>query len=204
VLVDSGPVHQAAWRALFAPFGQDFGPDRYVAEAAGRSRDAVITAVLGPDVDLPGLMERKAALVRERLAQGGASPIPGAATLLREAPRRGLALAIATSSRMPEAFLAAAGLDGLVPIIVDRDDVSAGKPAPDLFLEAARRLGLPPAACVVVEDAMVGIHAAHAAGCRVIALTTTATRADLVDADCIIDKLEQLWEALDELATGTA
>ena len=59
------------------------------------------------------------------------------------------------------------------PIIVRGDEVARGKPAPDVFIEAARRLGVAAADCLVFEDAPMGIEAAHAAGMRVVALTTS-------------------------------
>lgn len=201
VLVDSGPAHQAAWHALFAPYGVEFGPERYAADAAGRSRDAVIRQVLGRDVDLPTLMARKAELVDAWLASHGARPIPGASDFLHEADRRGLALAIATSSRMPHAFLRAAGLADRVPTIVHRGDVRHGKPAPDLFLEAARRLGIDPGACLVVEDAAVGIEAARTAGCPVVAITTTEQPDDLAAADVIVGELVEIWDRVSFVTT---
>ena len=123
--------------------------------------------------------------------------IPGARTFLLEARRRGLPTSIATSSGMPRPFLTAAGLEDLVTTLVDRTQVAAAKPAPDLFLEAARRLGVPPQACLVVEDAAVGIQAARAGGCQVAALTTTECAADLADADVVVDRLSDIWAWID-------
>ncbi|MBD0421273.1 HAD family phosphatase [Streptomyces sp. TRM S81-3] len=89
-----------------------------------------------------------------------------------------LAVASGSSREAIEATLAGAGLDGYLRTLVSADEVTHGKPAPDVFLEAARRLGAEPADCVVVEDAAPGAAAAHAAGMRCIAIPYVAAQAD--------------------------
>ncbi|KOG29026.1 HAD family hydrolase [Streptomyces resistomycificus] len=88
------------------------------------------------------------------------------------------AVASGSSPEAIEAVLAGTGLDAYVPLAVSADEVAHGKPAPDVFLEAARRLGADPADCVVVEDAAPGAVAAHAAGMRCIAIPYLAAQAD--------------------------
>lgn len=92
----------------------------------------------------------------------------------------GVPMAVASGSS-PEAcaaILAGTGLDAFLRTAVSADDVPHGKPAPDVFLEAARRLGAEPADCVVLEDAAPGAAAAHAAGMRCIAIPYVAAQAD--------------------------
>ncbi|MEV7993312.1 HAD family phosphatase [Streptomyces sp. NPDC086077] len=92
----------------------------------------------------------------------------------------GVPMAVASGSS-PEAIaavLAGTGLDSQLRTVVSADEVAHGKPAPDVFLEAARRLGADPSGCVVVEDAAPGAAAAHAAGMRCIALPYVADQAD--------------------------
>ena len=72
------------------------------------------------------------------------------------------------------------------------EDVTNGKPAPDTFLKAAERLSLPPKCCVVVEDAVQGVQAGKSAGMSVVAVTTTRQRNDLLQADLIVDSLDEL------------
>jgi beta-phosphoglucomutase-like phosphatase (HAD superfamily) len=83
---------------------------------------------------------------------------------------RGLSCAVATSSDIDYATfsLRHGGLDGRFPVIVTGEEVTHGKPAPDIYLEAARRLGVPPASCVALEDSEAGILAARAAGMRAL------------------------------------
>ncbi|MFF5498499.1 HAD family hydrolase [Streptomyces aquilus] len=92
----------------------------------------------------------------------------------------GVPLAVASGSS-PEAIaaiLAGTGLDAFLRTVVSADEVEHGKPAPDVFLEAARRLGAAPVDCVVLEDAAPGAAAAHAAGMRCIAIPYVAAQAD--------------------------
>jgi sugar-phosphatase len=113
--------------------------------------------------------------------------LPGAAEAL--AALRTAKNAIATSCTVPlaRARIAAAAL---VPpsVLVTADDVEHGKPAPDPFLEAARRLGVDPTRCLVVEDAPAGLQAARAAGCFTLAVITTTAVEELV-ADAIVPDL---------------
>ena len=76
--------------------------------------------------------------------------------------------------------------------IVAGNDVTNGKPAPDIFLKAAERLGYAPSLCVVFEDAHVGIEAARAGGMKVVAVTTTHPAESLQDADVVVDRLDRL------------
>jgi HAD superfamily hydrolase (TIGR01509 family) len=89
-----------------------------------------------------------------------------------------MAVASGSSPEAIEAILAGTGLAAHLPTVVSTDEVAHGKPAPDVFLEAARRLGALPADCVVLEDAAPGAAAAHAAGMRCIAIPYVAAQAD--------------------------
>ncbi|AWW40962.1 HAD family phosphatase [Streptomyces cadmiisoli] len=89
-----------------------------------------------------------------------------------------MAVASGSSREAIAAILTGTGLAAHLPTVVSADEVAHGKPAPDVFLEAARRLGARPADCVVVEDAAPGAVAAHAAGMRCIAVPYVAAQAD--------------------------
>ncbi|GAA4312339.1 HAD family phosphatase [Streptomyces venetus] len=89
-----------------------------------------------------------------------------------------MAVASGSSPEAIEAVLAGTGLDARLRTVVSADEVAHGKPAPDVFLEAARRLGADPAKCVVLEDAAPGAAAAHAAGMRCIAVPYVPAQAD--------------------------
>ena len=118
--------------------------------------------------------EEKESLYRE-LSRGRLAPMPGLKELIQKLRDNGIAVALATSAPEPNVThtLAELGLGHVFPIIVRGDQVARGKPAPDVFLEAARQLNVPPAECLVFEDAPMGVMAAQAAGMRVVALTTS-------------------------------
>lgn len=118
--------------------------------------------------------EEKEGLYRE-LSRGRLAPMPGLKQLIQRLKDDGIAVALATSA--PETnvthTLGELGLADVFPIVVRGDQVARGKPAPDVFLEAARQLNVPPARCLVFEDAPMGVVAAQAAGMPVVALTTS-------------------------------
>lgn len=113
--------------------------------------------------------------------------LPGAAEALACLAQARNAIATSCTRPLANARIQAAGL---IPpsVIVTVDDVARGKPHPDPFLEAARRLGVDPTRCLVVEDAPKGLQAATAAGCSTLAVVTTTPREDLL-ADAVVDDL---------------
>ena len=98
--------------------------------------------------------------------------LPGAVETVRRLAREGRPLAVASSSprTIIEALLGAAGIAGCFGAVVSSEEVPRGKPSPDVYLEAARLLGVAPEACVAVEDSTNGLRAAHAAGMTVLAI----------------------------------
>ncbi|WP_372794685.1 HAD family hydrolase [Pontiella sp.] len=120
---------------------------------------------------------------------------PGVLELMHAAMESGrFRVGIATSStrEKSEAVLKSAGVPYTEMVYVTGSDVTHKKPHPELFLTAAEKLGLAPARCVVIEDAPNGVEAAGAAGCRCIAVTNSAGRDKLKDADRIVDSLAEL------------
>ena len=122
--------------------------------------------------------------------------MPGAVDLLNSIPHS--KWGIVTSGRRA---LVSARLQRLsIPapsVLVTAEDVTQGKPAPDPYLKGAALLGVKPAKCVVVEDAVAGIRAAHAAGMRVISLPSTYDASSLAEADVIVPALSQIRVSLD-------
>ncbi|MCB5178430.1 HAD family hydrolase [Streptomyces antimicrobicus] len=124
------------------------------------------------------LAEQNAAYLE--LARGRTRAFPEMRTFVERLHAEGIPMAVASGSSREaiEAVLAGTGLDALLSTTVSAEEVERGKPAPDVFLEAARRLGAHPADCVVVEDAAPGALAAHAAGMECVALPHAASAAD--------------------------
>ena len=132
-------------------------------------------ALLAEWLDQPGrdreLMAEVVELVHEEIA-GGVDLRPGARSLLEALAAAGVPYALASNSsrRFIDEVLDRAGIASLLQVTVSAGEVAAPKPAPDVYLEAARRLGADPARCLAFEDSPTGIHAARAAGMRVIAI----------------------------------
>ena len=161
--------------------------------------DAVIRAHLGPDIPFTALQEAYAAHLDAALA-AGLTLKTGALALVETLARAGIPVAVATSAGRHGAttHLARSGLARHLPVVVTRDDVTRGKPFPDLFLEAARRLGADPAHCVAVEDSHNGIRAAHAAGTMPIMVPDIVPPTDEIRRLCvgIARDLHQIADAL--------
>lgn len=150
-----------------------------------------------------GLGNRKNQLFLERLAAGGVEVWPDAVALVRAARERGLAVAVVTSSANGDAVLHAAGLTALFAVRVDGRELARlglpGKPAPDVFLEAARRLGVAPGRCAVLEDSVAGVTAARAGGFGLVVGVDRGQRSDQLlahGADTVASDLEALVSSL--------
>jgi HAD superfamily hydrolase (TIGR01509 family) len=144
----------------------------------------------------PEIEQAIVAGVVERYRHRGAPVIPGAIEAAeRLAATYPVAIASSAHADVIRAALEATGLAASIPIAVSSDEVEHGKPAPDVYLEAARRLGIAPERCLVVEDSLNGVRAARAAG-MVVALVPNEHvppapgTAELADA--VLERLDQL------------
>lgn len=188
VLIRSESVHAAAYRELFDAEGMSFTLQDFRALGRGVPRREVILRVLGRDVAearLECLMRRKGELVVELLERGGLEPVAGARELVRDLREAGVPRGVASVSTMPHEFLRSVELLDDFDAVLGGDSVTVAKPAPDVYLECARLLGVAPGRCVAIEDSAPGVASARAAGMRVIGLLTTATADDLEEADLL-------------------
>jgi HAD superfamily hydrolase (TIGR01509 family) len=186
VLIDSGPAHAEAW-ARFAGAEGVALPPAFFAETFGLPNARILPRLfrgraLGP-AELRALGERKEAIFRE-IAGEHLAWLPGAEALLEDLAAAGVPRGLFSSTpRSNLDFLdARLRLSARLPVILSGDDVAEGKPAPDGWLALAARLGMPPAACVVLEDAPGGLRGARAAGCRAIGFATSHPAPELVAA----------------------
>jgi HAD superfamily hydrolase (TIGR01509 family) len=158
---------------------------------------------MATELRVPGTPDEiNAAIVERMLARYGEAPplIPGAVDAVRGiAARWPIAIASSSNPELIEVVLRRAGLDGIVQTAVSSEEVRRGKPAPDVYLEAARRLGVEPARCAAVEDSHNGIRSAKAAGMRVIALPNPHFPPDgeAIDlADAVLGSIRELTPAV--------
>ena len=183
VLIDSGAHHRNAWRALLDELGVAPAPPEFWRLTIGRPAEEAVPLLLGRHVsaaEARHLALRKRDLYGEFAARGLQS-IPGVLGFVDTLARAGIPRAVGTSASRGdvETLLNDLGLRRYFDVIVTADDVRFGKPDPAVYLEAARRIGEPPAACVVFEDALVGVQAARRAGMRAIGVTTAHTADEL-------------------------
>jgi len=188
-LIDSMPHHHVAWEEWHRRRQLPFDGDAFFAATAGRANAEIMrTLVPGATADdYLAMADEKEALYRE-IATHALQLIPGFEPLRRAARDRGLKLAICTAST-PENMALAFGrfeLDAQVDTIVSPADGVRGKPHPDIFLEAARRLGVAPGECIVFEDAPLGIEAARRAGMAAVALTTSLPAEEFQPCDNVL------------------
>lgn len=180
-LVDSTGCVERTWRLWTAKHRLDF--EALMQVSHGRQNHETIR-LIAPHLDTP---EEKDFLVRtEEDCREGIIAVAGARALLDGLPPEAWAVVTSAWRRLAEIRLTCADLP-MPPVLVTADDVPRSKPNPDGFLEAAARLGVDPAACLVFEDAHAGIEAAQAAGMPVIGVTTTFPREQLGCEWCIAD-----------------
>jgi HAD superfamily hydrolase (TIGR01509 family) len=125
------------------------------------------------------------------LAAGHLQPFPGVMALLKRLRNHEHRLALASSGdRVKVAFgMQALQLNSIFELVITGDDVSHSKPAPEIYLRAAQRLGVPPAECIAIEDAPAGVEAVKRAGMRCIAVTNSVPREQLYQADLIVGSM---------------
>lgn len=191
VLTDTAELHFQAWKRLADEEGIPFTREDNEA-LRGVSRRRSLELLLGrrqvSEAQMQEMMERKNRYYRELIQQlSPADLLPGAAELLAELRQAGIKIAIASASKNARDVIARLGIADQVDAIADGYSVERQKPAPDLFLYAAQQLGVPPEACVVVEDAAAGIEAAHAAGMRAIGV---GPRERVGQAEAVFPSLE--------------
>lgn len=189
VLTPTAEVHMHAWQTLFDDVFREWGIEPpytdadYFEYVDGKKRyDGVATLLRSRDVEVPwgdpsdaptddtvcGIGNRKNTFFEKILRDEGIAPYPGSLALLDALAAAGTPVAVVSSSKNAEEVLRVAGIRDRFPVVMDgvvaeRDEL-ASKPAPDVFAEAARMLGVDPAQSVAVEDALSGVQSAVAAG----------------------------------------
>jgi beta-phosphoglucomutase len=199
VLVDSYSAHYHSWCELAAESELSITEEQF-AETFGRTSRDIIRRFWGADATdssrVRELDDRKEALYRE-IVSAEFPAMDGAADLIDTLDDEGILLAVGSSGPPENVALVLEQLERQqrIAAVVTGTDVTRGKPDPQVFVIAARKLGVPPDSCVVVEDAPDGIRAAHAAGMAAVALVSTGrARDDFIDVvpELIVESLRDL------------
>lgn len=189
VLVDTTPSVRRSWAAWAERRALD--PEEVLRRAHGRPTAETVRE-LAPQVDAAA---ESAAIEAAQAADGeGVLAGAGAKRLLAQLPPRRWGVVTSATRALALARFAQVGL-AIPDDLVTSDQVAAGKPDPECYLLAARRLAVEPQRCVVFEDAPAGIAAARAAGMKVLALTTTHTEEELTDADHVLPGMDAVSAA---------
>jgi beta-phosphoglucomutase family hydrolase len=199
VVIDSHEAHGRSWFLLAEELGHELTQETFHSTFGQRNESILPFLGWAQEGDREGIQllgDRKESLYREILKAQGIEPLPGVVALLKELKANGIPCSIGTSTPRPnvECVLELTGLGGYFTDIAASEDVSRGKPDPEVFLKAAAKLGADPASCVVIEDAQVGIRAARAGGMKSIAVTTTHPAESLApeSPDRMVASLEEI------------
>ncbi|MFZ9932206.1 MAG: HAD family hydrolase [Chthoniobacterales bacterium] len=192
VVVDSSAHHERSWEILAARHGLSL-PANHFKRGFGKKNNAIIPD-LGWSTDpaeIEAISHEKEETYRALVREQGMDPLPGVRELLAALREKGIPCAIASSTERANLDLPLdmMKLRDFFAAIVSGEEVVHGKPDPAIFLLAASRLGIIPAECVVIEDALVGIEAAQLAGIPVLAVATTHPITALGSADAAVPSM---------------
>ncbi len=194
-LIDNNQFHFFTWQEFYRKRNRQLTIDEYKTSFNGRTMtDCVKYVFQQPDMpteEIEQYTNEKESLYREIYA-AHIKPIPGLLALLELLHREKIPMVIATSGIQDNIDF----LFSHIPIkkyfkrVIKGSDITHGKPHPEMYLLAAKELGVPPEKCIAFEDATVGITSAGGAGMKVVALTTTHSPEELTGADWIIKDYE--------------
>jgi beta-phosphoglucomutase family hydrolase len=195
VIVDTAEAHFRSWRFAFQKRGVNFTLEDFNS-IFGQRNDTIIRKIMGNSVtqsqiEIIGLDKEQC--FRD-LVQDDLKPFPGVVGLLHTLKENGISSAIASSAPLEniQIILNKLKIEEYFQALVYGQEVSQGKPDPEVFLLAAQKVGALPAGCIVIEDAVAGVEAAKRAGMFCIGVTNTHPANALIGADLVVDSLENI------------
>ena len=193
VVVNTVPLHFKAWKKMFSGYGKKFTFKDYELKVDGIPRINGARAIL-PELseeELEKAASKKQKYLLEFLKKDGVKAYRDAVYLIKSLKTNKIKRAIISSSKNCLYILKKAKVNKLFDVIITGDDTKRGKPHPDIFLLAARRLGLKAEECVVIEDAVLGIIAAKRAKMKVVGIDRYGKPARLKEADLTVNNLKK-------------
>ena len=199
VIIDSHNQHEQSWQKL-AEENNKALPINFFKETFGMRNESIIPNHFGDWIDnskenqVQDIANRKEQIYREIIIESGIDPLPGVTQLLATLKEENIRCSIGSSTptKNIETVISMIGLSDHFNAITAAEDVKNGKPDPEVFLTAAKKINVNPEKCIVVEDAHVGIEAGLAAKMRVIAVATTHQLDQLGRAHHAVESLEQV------------
>lgn len=205
VVADNITYHFDAWRQFADRYGLSLSDDELTRYVNGRVAREVLEYLFKQELtaeEVERYTEEKESIYRD-LYRPFLKPTPGLIAFLEALRAQNIPVAVATSAPYAniDFTLEGTGTRQFFAEIVDARHVKRGKPDPEIYLQAAARLGMPPGRCIVIEDALLGVQAGLAAGMKVIGITTTHTVEELNNTHAVIRDFQSLsLPALSQLA----
>jgi len=194
VLIDSADAHFQSWRQLADEIGVTITKDQF-AVTFGRQNNDIIPMLfhVKDHAQIKKLADRKEEIYRD-LIRHDAPIVEGAVALVQSLHQAGMTLAIGSSGPLINInqVLKFMGVENHFSAIVSADEITRGKPDPQVFSLACEKIGIPPIRCVVIEDAPAGVEAARSAGARCVAVLMHHPRSAFAQADLIVEKIGDL------------
>ena len=196
VIIDSHAQHEESWQLLFKELDKPM-PEGFFKKTFGMRNQQIIPMCFDfvkadDETSIAEIGNRKEVLYREILRRDGIEPLPGVVALLQELKTLNVPAVVGSSTpRLNiETIMSMTGLAEYFQDIVSAEDVTMGKPDPQVFLKAAEKINRAPENCIVFEDAFVGIEAGKRAGMKVVAVATTHPIEKLHEADVAFENLD--------------
>jgi beta-phosphoglucomutase family hydrolase len=195
VIADTAYLHFLSWQYAFRKRGFDFSEEDFK-HHFGQRNDTIIRDTIGSEAStemIEAIAEDKEDYFRREAAKS-LKPFPGVISLLKTLKENNVPCAVASSAPLENIrlILTRLGIEEYFQAVVYGQEVAEGKPSPQVFLLAAKKLGVEPIECVVIEDAIAGVQAAKRAGMRCIAVTNTHPAESLAQADLVVGSLEDV------------
>ena len=189
-LVDNMRIHNRIWSNLLAQKGLVIGEEEFHRQTTGKTTPEILRMLFGSQMSEEEILqfaEHKEELYRKDF-RPFLHPVPGAEGFLAEARRLGVAIGLATSAgkKNIDYVLSGTSLTRYFDVVVSGEDVRRGKPDPEIFILAAKKLNVPVGQCLVFEDSPLGIEAARLAGMQAVAITTTIPADEFVKLNNVI------------------
>jgi beta-phosphoglucomutase len=194
VIVNTVPLHFKAWKRMFGEYGKEFDMKDYEAKVDGIPRmdgaRAILTDLSQEELDKAAA--KKQGYFVSFLQEEGVNVYDTTVRLIKELKGHGIKIAVISSSKNCPDILRKTGLYPLIDVEINGKQIVRGKPDPWIFLEAAKRLGLEPAECVMFEDAVLGVEAGKRANMFTIGIDRRKAPERLKKADAVIGDLSEV------------
>lgn len=196
-MVNNMDYHKKAWKIFCSRYGIDLTDEAFHEKISGKKNSEIFTLLFGKTLSLAEeakYTEEKEQIYREIYGKE-VQEITGLKKIINELHARKILLGIATTASAKNRIFILEKLaisPDLFSVILGDEDVTKGKPDPEIYLKAAQMLHISPAACLVFEDSPAGVMAAKNAGTRVVGILSTHTKEELQNADYTIEHFSQI------------